>query len=181
LAAGSCRSVPGLHIVELLRNYESLLDRFGGHSQAAGLSISSSRIDQLREALLADPKLLGLNLPVAPELWIDAQLDHQQVTLETARLVMQLSPYGAGNPEPVFMIPAVSIVRAELMGRDRSHLKMVWRGPHGEVRAPFFGAAERLSELSHGKPVDVACHLSVDQWNGQPRVDVKVLDFRPSA
>lgn len=180
IATGSCRSVPGLHIVDLLRRHEHLLDRFGGHGQAAGLTLQLEHVSALREALANDAVLAGMNLPFIPELIIDAELPHQQITLDTAKRVMQMSPFGSGNPEPVFLIRNVSLLRAEVMGLDRSHLRLVWRGPLGEVRAPFFSAAERARELSTGARIDIACSLSVDRWNGQQRVDVRVLDFRLS-
>ncbi len=179
VATGSCRSVPGLHIVDLLRRHDNLLERYGGHSQAAGMTLRPENVHVLREALSNDSVIAHMDLPFVPELAIDAELGHQQITLDTAKRIMQLSPFGAGNPEPVFVIRNVSLLRVEVMGRDSSHLRLVWRGPAGEIRAPFFSAAERAGELSPGASVDVACSLSVDHWNGQPRVDVRVLDFRP--
>ena len=180
IATGSCRSVPGLHIVDLLRRHESHLERFGGHSQAAGLTLQTASIGAFRQELLSDSVISSMELPFVPELRIDAELTQHQVNLEMARLIMQLSPYGSGNPEPVFVVRDVAIVRTEMMGRDRTHLRMVWRGTTGEIRAPFFSAAGRASEIRPGSRVDVVCTVSVDRWNGQPRVDVKVLDFRPS-
>ncbi len=179
LASGSCRSVPGLHIVDLLRRHSHLLDRFGGHSQAAGLTLPIVNLPELRQQLLEDPAIQNMELPFEPELQIDAEIRAEHLTLDIARQIMRLSPFGAGNPEPVFLLPSVSIVRMETMGRDGSHLRMVWRGLQGEIRAPFFSAASRARELSPGQRADVACTLSISHWNG-PRLDVKVLDFRPA-
>jgi single-stranded-DNA-specific exonuclease len=180
VAVGSCRSVSGLHIAQLLKRHDALLERHGGHSQAAGLTIRREAIDEFRASLVDDAMLATMALPLEPELRIDAELSVADINLDIARLVMRLSPFGAANPEPVFVVPNVPIVRAEPLGKDNTHLRLVWRGPTGEVRAPFFGAAWRARELSIGCRVDVACTLSVDRWQGVIRPDVKVMDFRVS-
>lgn len=179
-AVGSCRSVPGFNIAQALQRYDDLLLRHGGHSQAAGLTIRQDLIEHLRHSLINDPAITAMNLPLEPELPVDAILSPNDVTIDVARLVMRLSPFGAGNPEPVFVIPDVSVLRAEPLGKDNSHLRLVWRGPMGEVKAPFFGAAWRARELSIGRRVDIACTLSLGRWQGMLRPDVKVMDFRSS-
>jgi len=180
IATGSCRSVPGLHIVDLLRRHDQLLDRYGGHRQAAGLTMPRENVSLLRNALMADPVIAAMDLPFSPELVVDAVLEPQMVNFETARTIMQLSPYGVGNPEPLFVLPGVSLLRSETMGQDRTHLRLVWRGTHGVITAPFFGAAERAGEAVAGSKIDIACHLAIDRWNGRPRLDVRVVDFRRS-
>lgn len=177
---GSCRSVPGFHIADALHRYAGLLERHGGHSQAAGVTLRREAVDLLREALVNDPVIQTLDLPFEPELRIEASLAQNDITLDLARQIMRLSPFGAENPEPVLLIPKVSLLRAEPLGQDGSHLRLVWRGPTGEIRAPFFGAAWRAKELTIGGRVDIACTLSVDRWQGVVRPDVKVMDFRPS-
>jgi single-stranded-DNA-specific exonuclease len=179
LATGSCRSVEGYNIIEALHRHADILGRFGGHSQAAGLTLATANLDALRSGLNEDAAASGLPLPVETRIQVDADLDLSDLTLETARLITALSPFGADNPEPVFRLCNVKILRAETMGKDNSHLRMVWRGPRGEVRAPFFGAAYRASEIRWSQQVDLVCTLAVRQWNG-PQLDVKVLDFRGS-
>lgn len=178
MAIGSCRSVPGFHIAEALRRNDDLLERHGGHSQAAGLTISRDSIGTLRNSLLNDPFIMAMDLPLESVLNIEAILAPSEITIDVARLVMRLSPFGAANPEPVFVLPNVPIIRAEPLGQDGSHLRLVWRGPTGEVKAPFFGAAWRARELVIGGRLDIACTLSIDRWNGTIRPDVKVMDFR---
>jgi single-stranded-DNA-specific exonuclease len=180
VATGSCRSVAGYSIIEALHRQADMLQRFGGHDQAAGLTIRCEQIDSLREALNDDARQGPLALPIDPSLQIDADLPEAEVTLETARLIMRLSPFGVDNPEPVFRVNGVRILRAETMGSDGAHLRIGWRGRAGEVRSPFFGAGWRLRELAPGRRYDLACTLSVSHWNG-PRVEAKVLDFRPAA
>jgi single-stranded-DNA-specific exonuclease len=177
MASGSARSVDGYNIIQALHRHADILDRFGGHSQAAGLSLSASSIGALRAGLNEDAVSSGVVLPIDPQIAIDADLELGDLTLEIARLILGLSPFGAGNPEPMFRLRNVSILRAESMGKDGSHLRLVLRGPAGDIRAPFFGAAYRAGEIRATPTVDLVCTLSISHWNG-PRLDVMVKDFR---
>jgi single-stranded-DNA-specific exonuclease len=177
VASGSARSVDGYNVIQALHRHADILDRFGGHSQAAGLSLAAANIGALRAGLNEDAADSGVALPIDPQIAIDADIDLGDLTLETARLIIGLSPFGAGNPEPVFRLRNVRISRTESMGKDGSHLRMVLRGPAGEIRAPFFGAAYRAGEIRSSPTVDLLCTLSISHWNG-PRLDVMVKDFR---
>ncbi|CAN5854826.1 hypothetical protein BH20CHL4_BH20CHL4_03790 [soil metagenome] len=180
IATGSSRSVEGFNIIEALHRRAVLLDRFGGHSKAAGLSLAAGNVDALRAGLNDDAGQSGITLPVDQRIRLDADIQIEDLTLDMARMIIGLSPFGIDNPEPVFRLRNVKILRCETMGKDGSHLRMVWRGPAGEIRAPFFGAAYRAEEIRPSQPVDLACTLSISHWNG-PRADVKVQDFRTSS
>jgi single-stranded-DNA-specific exonuclease len=177
IASGSCRSVPGVNVVHALERHAHLIERYGGHSQAAGLTLKRANIDALRDALNCDSAAFGVSLPVDPILRLDAVIGSDDLTLDMAKAIMRLSPFGIDNPEPVLRLNGVIVQRTETMGKDGSHLRLVFRGARGEIRAPFFGAAHRAAEIRAPQKLDLACSLSVSQWNG-PRLDVKVLDFR---
>jgi single-stranded-DNA-specific exonuclease len=179
VASGSARSVEGFNIIQALHRHADILGRFGGHSQAAGLTIDIANMKALRLGLSEDASKSGMALPVDRQLRLDADIETKDLTLDIARMIIQLSPFGIDNPEPVFRLRNVPVLRTETMGQDRSHLRIVWRGPAGEIRAPFFGAAYRVAEIRRSQPLDLACTLSISHWNG-PRADVKVLDFRDS-
>ncbi|CAN5530234.1 hypothetical protein BH23CHL5_BH23CHL5_14050 [soil metagenome] len=181
LATGSCRSVPGLDIYSIISRHRALLTRFGGHTQAAGLTIPVGNISAFRDALLADITSMDVELPVDGRLYIDADLRPEDVTMDMARLIIRLSPFGNDNPEPVFRISGVRFSGWETMGQEKSHLRLTWSVPSGTVRAPFFGAAYRIPELNTRSFFDVACTMSLSRWNGETRLDVKVLDFIESA
>jgi single-stranded-DNA-specific exonuclease len=180
LSKGSARSVPGFDIVEALGDCGELLAAWGGHSQAAGLSLPTANLDALTDALEARLEAAGLTLPLAPTLRLDALLPAERLTLETARLVDRLQPFGTANEQPVFLIPNVQVRQYEAIGQDRSHLRLVLGTPRGNVKAIAFGAAPRSRELILNRCLDLAATLNLDRWNGNTRLDLEVKDFRPA-
>lgn len=176
VATGSARSVTGFNVVEALSRQRSLLSRHGGHSQAAGLTMPTSQIRALAEALHNDAESSGIQLPIDRDLHLSADIEARDLTMDVARMVTRLSPFGVDNPEPVLRLRNVPVVRTETMGKDGSHLRVVFRGPSGEIRAPFFSAAYRAQEC-RGRRMDLAFTMSISHWNG-PRLDLKIEDFR---
>jgi len=169
-----------LHLVESLRTRPELLVRCGGHEQAAGLTIESRNLDLLRESMHeVVVAALGPD-PREPVITIDCDIDQTYLTMESARMIAALGPHGPGNEEPVFRLSGVQVVATELMGRDRSHVRVTWQGSQGFIKAPFFSAASRLDELQPGSVVDLAASVSVGYWN-RTRVDVQIKDVRPAA
>ncbi|MEA2511245.1 MAG: single-stranded-DNA-specific exonuclease [Thermomicrobiales bacterium] len=180
LSKGSARSVPGFDIVEALGGCGDLLSAWGGHSQAAGLTIRSAQLDALADALDAQLVASGLDLPVPPSIRLDAVLPAERLTVDTAHRIDALQPFGTGNEQPLFLIRDVQVRQYEAIGQDRSHLRLVLSTPRGNVKAIAFGAAPRSRELVLSRTLDLAACLNLDRWNGQTRLDLEVKDFRPA-
>ncbi|HEY7035057.1 MAG TPA: single-stranded-DNA-specific exonuclease RecJ [Thermomicrobiales bacterium] len=180
LSKGSARSVPGFDIVEALAGCSDLLSAWGGHSQAAGLSVPSEHLDALADALDAQLAASGLELPAPQALHLDAILPAERLTVQTAQLLETLQPFGSGNEQPLFLIRNVQVRQYEAIGQDRSHLRLVLGTPRGNVKAIAFRAAPRSRELMLTRTLDLAANLNLDRWNGQTRLDLEVKDFRPA-
>lgn len=181
-AQGSARSVPGVDIMAALSTPAShaLLSRYGGHGQAAGLALASSDLPALREALAEGIAATGVSVPVASELRLDAEISGTRLTLDTARALSVLEPFGAGNEQPLLLLRDAEITRYTSIGRDRRHLKLFVRIGRHDVPILAWGAAERSPEFIRHRRWDVALHLSEDHWNGQPRLQAVARDFRPA-
>jgi single-stranded-DNA-specific exonuclease len=180
LSKGSARSVPGFDIVEALDDCRELLADWGGHSQAAGLAVPTQNLSALADALERRLEAAGFDLPLVPTLRLDAVLPADRLTIETARLVDLLQPFGTANEQPVFLVSKVQVRQYEAIGQDRSHLRLVLGTPRGNVKAIAFGAASRSRELILHRTLDLAASLKLDRWNGQTRIDLEVKDFRPA-
>jgi single-stranded-DNA-specific exonuclease len=180
LSKGSARSVPGFDIVEALGRCGDLLSAWGGHSQAAGLTVPSEHLDALRDALDAQLADSGLELPVPPTIRLDAELPAERMNLDTARLIQKLQPFGTANEQPIFLIRNVQVRKYDAVGQDRSHLRLDIATARSSVKAIAFGAASRSRELIQSRNLDLAASLNIDQWNGQTRLDLEVKDFRPA-
>ena len=180
IAQGSCRSIPRFDMLGALERCGHLLLRFGGHRQAAGLTLDAARIREFRAAVnaVADETLGPDDL--MPRLRIDGDLSFRTITGDVASGVASLAPFGAGNPRPVFAARRVEIVDGPRKLKER-HLKMALKQDGRIFRAIAWRAAERHEYLAeHKAAVDVAFSLEQNQYNGETYVELTLADLRRS-
>ena len=180
IAHGSCRSIPGFDMLGALEACAHLLVRFGGHKQAAGLSLEAARVREFRTAIsdAADETLSPQDL--MPRLRIDGGLTFRGITGGVAAGVAQLAPFGAGNPKPVFAARGVEIIDGPRKLKER-HLKMSLKQDGRIFRAVAWRAAERHDYLSeHRAALDVAFSLEQNHYNGQTYLELTLADLKGS-
>jgi single-stranded-DNA-specific exonuclease len=180
VAHGSCRSIPDFDMLGALERCAGLFIRFGGHKQAAGLTMEAARIKELRQAVneVADETLGPDDL--MPRLRIDSDLTFRGITGGIAAGVAALAPFGAGNPRPVFAARGVEIIDGPRKLKER-HLKMALRQDGRIFRAIAWRAAERHDFLAeHKAALDVAFSLEQNQYNGETYVELTLADIRRS-
>ena len=181
VAHGSSRSIPAFDLLGALERCAPLLVRFGGHRQAAGLSLEAARIREFRAAIneVADESLGPDDL--MPRLQVDANLTFREITGEVAAGVASLAPFGAGNTRPIFAARGVEIVDGPRRLKER-HLKMALKQGGRIFRAVAWRAAERHEYLTDNRAaVDVAFSLDQNQYNGATSVELTLADVRSSA
>lgn len=178
---GSGRSVEGFHLFNALRECEPMLERFGGHRMAAGLTVRRERVeelaDRLRELAASD---LSDRDPVQ-ELRLDLEVPLDRVGSDLLRWLGHLAPFGSGNPPPLMMVRGVELDRVERVGNDGGHLRLQLVREGRRVPAIAFGMGRRLREARSAQPADVAIEIAENSWNGRREVQARVLDFRPTA
>jgi single-stranded-DNA-specific exonuclease len=180
VAHGSCRSIPHFDLLAALERCAPLFIRFGGHKQAAGLTMEASKIREMRAAIndVADETLGPEDL--MPRLRVDGDLLFRGITADVAAGVSSLAPFGAGNPRPIFSARRVEIVDGPRKLKDR-HLKMALRQDGRVFRAIAWRAAERQEHyVEHKAALDVAFSLEQNQYNGETYVELTLADARPS-
>ncbi|MFC2068769.1 single-stranded-DNA-specific exonuclease RecJ, partial [Chloroflexota bacterium] len=120
----SCRSIPEFNILLALNQCHDLLTQFGGHAQAAGFTILTSKLPLLKERLLklATAQLVGVDL--FPHLDIDVEVSLADLNLDTFQAIQQLAPFGQGNPLPTFLSRAVKVTDYRTIGNGGEHLKL---------------------------------------------------------
>ena len=181
VAQGSCRSIPRFDMLGALERCQHVLTRFGGHRQAAGLSLEARRIKELRAAVnaVADETLGPEDL--MPRLRIDGDLSFRSITGGVASGVAALAPFGAGNPRPVFAARRVEIVDGPRKLKER-HLKMALKQDGRIFRAVAWRAAEQHDYLTeHKAALDVAFSLEQNQYNGDTYVELTLADLKSSS
>jgi len=178
VAHGSCRSIPSFNMLAALESCGEVMLKFGGHQQAAGLTVESSRIRELRGRINdhADSRLGPDDL--RPRLWIDGPLTFRSIDDQVMAELATLAPFGAGNPRPVFRSSRVEIVDGPRRLKDR-HLKMSFRQDGRVLRGVAWRASERESFVTaHRAGIDLAFSVEQDLWNGERHVQLTVADFR---
>ncbi len=178
VAHGSCRSIPSFNMLAALESCGEVMTRFGGHKQAAGLTMDASRIRDLRARVndYADRRLGPDDL--RPRLWIDGALTFRSISSQVASELASLAPFGAGNPNPVFRTSGVEIVDGPRRVKER-HLKMAFKQDGRIMRGIAWRAAERESFVTgHRAAIDLAFSLEQDTWNGERYLQLSVADFK---
>ena len=168
---GSCRSIPGVDIFSALTAAGEHLMRYGGHRQAAGLTLAREALEPFKAALEA---YLQSNVPA--ETWVPALEYDLEVTLDALDVyavaaLEGLQPTGMGNPAPVFRARA-TLENARRIGRDGAHLSVLARDAGGKLRGVMFSAGERLSRASG--ECDLLFSPRINEWQGRVSVEMEL-------
>lgn len=177
---GSCRSIPGFDIFRALTASANLLDRFGGHVQAAGLTMQAGNVDRLRERLNAYAADVLDADDLVPRLEVDAVVDLAAIDPPLVEQLAQLEPYGAGNFAPVLACRRVKLVSARPVGADGRHLRFRLRDGTTEIAGVAWRMGDLAAALTPSRTVDVAFRPVFDTWQGQRRVQLEACDLRQS-
>jgi len=180
IAHGSCRSIPHFDMLAALEECASLFIRFGGHKQAAGLTMEAARVREFRSAINDRADVLLGPEQLMPRLRIDSDLGFRGITSEVAAGVASLAPFGAGNPRPVFAARRVEVIDGPRKLKER-HLKMALKQDGRVFRAVAWRAAEKHDQITENKTaLDVAFSLEQNQFNGETYVELTLADIRPA-
>jgi single-stranded-DNA-specific exonuclease len=181
IATGSGRSIPGFALHEALRACDSELLGHGGHAMAAGFKVELERIEALRQCFSRyAAQHFPEGVPPAPRLILDAEVPLSALTVGLIKDLDKLEPYGAENPRPRFLAGGLQVIDPKAMGNGERHLSFRLKQGPTNLRGVAFSAAERLEELmSQGGHCCVAFTPKINEWMGQRRVEVEVVDFQP--
>jgi single-stranded-DNA-specific exonuclease len=182
---GSGRSITGVDIGRAVRHAvaEGLLIKGGGHAVAAGVTLKRGALGAFRAYL---EETLAPAVEAArreDSLLIDGAVSAAGATIELHALIDRASPFGAGNPEPIIALPGHIIAYADPVGQ--AHVRVRLRAGDGAaVNAIAFRAiGQKLGEAllkNRGQSMHVAGCLAVDRWQGEPRVQLRILDAAPA-
>lgn len=189
-AKGSGRSVPGFDLGAAVADARAagLLETGGGHAMAAGFGLDAAALPAFATHL--DRALSGAReLPTAPDLVVEGALACAAATVELARSIETLAPFGAGHGEPIVVVTRVRVAYAERVGRDQGTLRLAVEGEGGgpRLKAMLFraldGAPARIAaelERRDGTWWDLAGQLRAESWNGTVSVTLFIVDAAPA-
>ncbi len=177
IGKGSGRSVERFDLHAALTECADLLERYGGHRMAAGLTIRRDQVDAFRARFTAVARArLGAD-ELGPEQRVDLELGPEDVTDDLERWGRHLEPCGMGNPAPVFGLRAARLTGARTVGSN--HLKATLEAQGRRLDAIAFHWADRAAGL-FDEPVDVAFRLERNAWNGRSALQARVLALGPT-
>jgi single-stranded-DNA-specific exonuclease len=176
IGKGSGRSIGAFNLWEGLRECADLLIRFGGHRYAAGFGVEAGRIEELRARInqVADERLTAEDL--LRQIELDAEVQLEELNVETVAELQRLAPFGMGNPAPILVTRQAMVEEIKRVG-DRSHVALRLRSANGTaLGAIWFRAGALGEELVVGGMVDVCFRPKLDEWDGSTRVQLVVED-----
>ena len=176
LYKGSCRSIPGYDIVDALHQCSDLLENYGGHPMAAGLSISKknlinfcNQINEYSNSVLDDD--------LAPIINIDYELKLSEISTRFIKFLEYLEPFGPGNPKPIFATKNINqFSDIELIGKDRETLKCKIHSDMTSFNVIGFRMIENYEKLLSNQAVDIAYSIDKNYWNGQTSIQLVLKD-----
>jgi len=176
---GSCRSGGGASVVTLMNAAAEVFIEHGGHHVAGGFSVKDDEIFTFGEKLVAAMEALGEKALVKEEVKIDAQISLEDINPLLLKQLTDLSPFGAGNPKPLFAFTNVVPQSVDLFGKTREHTKIIFESENGKVEAlTFFQTPE---EYTQEPKADVPCTMIgyVEQsfFMGRMQTRVRVVDI----
>lgn len=178
---GSFRSVPGFSVIQALEQCADLLERYGGHEQAAGMHIQNQHLEAFEErfnALVETWKSTQEQTSEQNVLTIDAEISPVHIGNELWQDLKKLAPFGEGNREPVLGVRGAVIQSFRSLGKDNEHLKLMVQLENKTFDAIAFNIATDTSYLAEGMKVDLACTLGENTWAGTTRLQLRVLDIQ---
>jgi single-stranded-DNA-specific exonuclease len=181
-AQGSGRSIPAFHLLEGLEAMHELFSKFGGHRQAAGLTIAADRIEEFRERFRAHAATKLTPEDFVKTIEIDSEIDFREIDDTSVNEILSLAPFGFGNPVPVFVARDVEIAACEVKNEKHVFVKLKSQGRN--LRAKAWNFAERAAEFEPGSRVDLAFEIQDDAYSaarGYAPWQIVMKDVKPAA
>ena len=176
---GSARSVAGFDLYEALTACKTHLDGYGGHPMAAGFTLSNQKLEDFKKAFInfANERLTEENLQAT--LTLDSEIALQDITPRFMEFLDKLSPYGPGNMRPKFAIRNAEIAGApKVIGKTGEHIRFKIRQGLKSYPAVGFGLSNKYEMLITGQPVDIACVVETNEWQGNTSIQMNVRDIK---
>ncbi len=176
-AKGSGRSIAGFNLFGALKNCSGLLEKFGGHELAAGLTIKAENIEAFRKKINEYAKGRIEDMTLVPTISLDAQIKVPYITIDTVHDINKLQPFGVNNPTPSFSVRNIKIHRISVMSEGK-HLRMTLYKDGKYLDTVGFGMGDYYSMFREGDYIDVAFALDINDYKGFQNVQLILKDMR---
>ncbi len=177
---GSCRSDGSVSLLDLMTEVEAgILEDFGGHSMSGGFSVAQEKIHLLEEKLqIAYEKLTIKGNFIAEEITADMRITFDDVNRQNYKLLEKLSPFGVGNPKPLFLFKKATIEDIKVFGKEKNHLELIFKDSCGKnikvigfFMSPFLGDIE----LKPGNIVNLLANFEASNFRGFSELRLRIV------
>lgn len=177
-AKGSGRSIEAYHMFEALVEVGDILEKFGGHPMAAGLSLKKENIEVFRKRLNENARLIPEDF--IPKIWIDVPMPLEYISESLIRELERLEPFGQGNEKPQFAQKGLRIRGIRVLGKNRNAVKLSLVTPQGlSMDAMLFGDGDAFLEEARGKEtMDIIYYPAVNEYNGNRSLQVVIRNYK---
>lgn len=178
----SIRSIPEFDISQAVDGMKNLIISGGGHSQAAGISFSTHKSDEVKEFLRNQIReKVDIN-NLHPYKNIDIELNAQDVDWDLYDSFYKLAPFGMGNATPVFLVKKLRIVDIQTLGANKNHIKLrlsseSQMGTPLTINAIGFGFGHLLDKIHRNDIIDLVFRLEVNEWGGNRELQLNIIDI----
>ena len=180
---GSARSVPGFDLYQAIESCSDLLENFGGHMYAAGLTMRPERVEEFTRRFNAYVEENIDPITLQPQVEIDSELFFSNITPAFRRDLNRFQPFGPGNPAPVFVTRGVvSHGETKLVGADCEHLRMDLmqrQKPNTTIQTIAFQQPTHYEWIRAGHPIDVCYQIVENHYRGSVSVQPRIKDIKP--
>ena len=183
LITGSARSIVGFDIYKAIENCRDLLENFGGHTYAAGLSLRDKNLQEFTERFMKITSDEITPEQMLPQIDIDTIITLKDVTTALMSDLKKMNPFGPDNEKPVFVsLNVKDFGTSRVVGKEGTHLKLevIDDSCKTPVHAIAFGMSEHEKYLKEESPIDICYTIEENVYNGTTSIQLLIKDIRPS-
>lgn len=174
----SARSIEGFNMIEALSEFKDILMTFGGHKEAAGLSIEKKHLQKFKDDIEEYAKNQLKDKDLRQTLNIDCELKPDHINENLIDQIWKLKPFGVRNSRPLFVIKDVKPHFVDSVGRNKNHIKFTAEISKSRFPVIGFRLGEHAEKIKKQQTFDIACHVDYNFWNGQKVLQLELIDFR---
>lgn len=174
---GSARSVNDINITELIEYCSDLLEKYGGHKGAAGLSLKKSKYSEFLIKLkkIASDKIN--NSQLTKRYKADAEIGFGAISSNLCNSLKDLEPYGMGNPRPTFVTSLAKLVSPRFVGSSVNHLSSSIEQQNKKLKSIYFNCPYDEKKVNNSENVDLIYSIDEEQWNGKKYLKINIIDM----
>lgn len=176
-AKGSARSIEQVSMFEFLQNNSELIQKFGGHHMAAGMTLDIDAIESLKKALNDEMYKLTEGKPLLPQLTVDSEIQVSDISVENIFDLERLRPFGTDISAPLFAVKNVQVNSVKGIGQSEKHLKLTLTDKN--IAALHWNFGHLQHDITNETTINIAGSLNVNEWNGHqsPQIIIKDLEL----